>query len=154
MPRRAGFTLLEVLIVTAVIAAILAIVIPVVQTAFHKMRVHQAQADISTLELALEGYKSKYGKYPDENPADRVPVDALEDDGGDPSTPFMKFSDKRLVSNVFIDPWNTPYYYQSPGAHQTGFVDIVSAGPDRQMDASNWSDSDNDDNIDNWSQKR
>jgi general secretion pathway protein G len=144
--KEQGFTLMELLVVVAVIAIILAILLPVSQTAFQKAGIHQAQSDISKVELALEGYKSKYGVYPSANPPERVPMDALDE--------FMKFPEKRVVGNDFNDPWGMPYYYESPGTHQTGFVDIVSAGPDQEMVSSNWSDDKNDDNIDNWSQKR
>ena len=150
-----GFTLIELLVVIAIIAVLLAILLPVAQTAFEKAGIHQAQSDISKIELAVEGYKSKYGKYPDASPPERVPIiRLLDEEEGDPPTPFMKFPEKRVAGNDFNDPWGMPYYYESPGTHQTGFVDIVSAGPDHEMVSSDWSDDKNDDNIDNWSQKR
>ena len=144
-----GFTLIELLVVIAIILAILGIVLPVANNSYEKMRVHQTQADIAKLEVALEGYKSKYGDYPPASPASRVPVSALGE--------FMTFPTKRVIASVFYDPWNIPYRYSKPGTNHTNFVDMTSAGPDRQIDDTNWQTSlagVNADNIDNWSQKR
>lgn len=141
--------MIELLVAVMIIAILLAILLPVAHTALQKMRIHQVQADIVSVEAALEGYKSQYGKYPSPNPTDRIPVTDL--------SPFMKFPTKRVLSSVFYDPWYIPYRYAMPGGQQPGFADIASAGPDRQINDTNWKTSSagvNADNIDNWSQKR
>ena len=145
--RKKAFTLTEMLFVMAIIAIVISIIIPVAQTAVNKSRIHQAQTDIASIEMALEGYKAKYGVYPDASPANRVPVASLSE--------FMKFPSKRVISNEFYDPWNLPYRYSKPGANQKDFVDIASAGPDRNIDDGSWMTSaagNNADNINNWSQ--
>ena len=144
-----GFTLTEVLVVIAIIGVVLALVIPVAKGSFEKARVNQSQVDIVAVEAALEGYKTKYGYYPDASPVNRIPVTAL--------TEFMTFPSERLVSNEFYDPWNISYRYSKPGTNNTSFTDIASAGPDRLINDGNWMTSNsgnNADNIDNWSQKR
>lgn len=143
-----GFTLMEFLVVLSIVAVMVAIIVPVAQTSFEKMRIHQTQADIAKLEIAIEAYKSQNGKYPDPSPAESIPVIAL--------SPYMKFPEKRVISNVFYDPWSQPFYYDSSGTNHADFVDISSAGPDREIDG-NWQTSAtgiNADNIDNWSRKR
>lgn len=148
MHPRCGFTMTELLLVVAVIAVILAITLPAAQTAFVKMRINKTQVDIVNVEAALEGYYSKNGRYPSASPANRVPVSALSE--------FMRFPKKQLISNVFYDPWKSPYYYAMPGTNHEDFADISSAGPDGQINANWQTDSTgvNADNIDNWSQKR
>lgn len=154
--RVTGFTLIEILTVVLILAVIIGIALPVAQTAFEKMRISQARSDIAGVELALEGYKTQHGEYPNASPAERVPVDDLDE--------FMKFPAKRVIANVFYDPWNVPYRYSEPGLNHPSFADIASAGPDRQINGS-WQTDDNlygaadagdvnDDNLDNWSEKR
>lgn len=149
--HESGFTLLEMLSVVVIIAVVIAIILPVAKTSFEKMRIHQAQADIAALESALEGYKSAAGTYPIADPAYRVPVKDLK--------LYMKFPPKRVIvqgsNEIFYDPWNIPYRYAFPGFNNTDFADIASGGPDRAIN-DNWQASlvGNEDNIDNWSQKR
>lgn len=148
--RKSSFTLTELLFVIAIIAVLVALIVPVAQTAFEKMRIHQTEADISSLEVALESYKSKYGVYPDASPAQRVPVGSCLDE-------FMKFPAKRVRSNIFYDSWNNAYRYSKPGTNQTDFVDIASAGPDGLINDANWmtnASGDNADNLTNWSKNR
>jgi general secretion pathway protein G len=144
-----GFTLTEVLVVVAIIGVVLALAIPVAKGSFEKARVNQSQVDIAAVEAALEGFKTKYGYYPDASPASRIPVTALSE--------FMTFPSERVISNEFYDPWNNPYRYSEPGTNNTSFADISSAGPDRLINDGNWMTSNsgnNADNVDNWSQKR
>ncbi|MBI1883517.1 MAG: type II secretion system protein GspG [Chlamydiae bacterium] len=155
-----AFTVIELLVVVMIIAVILGILLPVGKTAFEKMRIHEAQTDLAKLELALEGYQAKYGEYPNSYAAsgftELVPVSQLLE--------FMAFPGKRVISNIFYDPWNIPYYYAEPGLNHPDFVDMASAGPDRLINA-NWKldeniygasdpSDENDDNINNWSRKR
>jgi len=150
-----AFTLTEVLMVLAIIGIVLALVIPVAKGSFEKARVNQAQADIAAIEAALEGFKTKYGYYPDANPASRIPL--VADVNGHALTEFMTFPSERVISNQFYDPWNIAYRYSEPGTNNTSFADIASAGPDRLINDVNWMTSNsgnNADNVDNWSQKR
>ena len=75
-PRRRGFTLLELLIVIGLIAALAAIILPAVQGAFSRGRDAEAAQQFRDLQTALDSFKAKYGEYPPsnimlfENPAD------------------------------------------------------------------------------------
>src|SRR5579859_3208117 len=59
-----AFTLIELLTVIAVIAVIAALIFPVANTVKRQAFLHNAQAQMSQLETALENYKSAYGFYP------------------------------------------------------------------------------------------
>src|SRR5579859_3086348 len=59
-----AFTLIELLTVIAVIAVIAALIFPVANTVKRQAFIHNAQAQMSQLETALENYKSAYGFYP------------------------------------------------------------------------------------------
>jgi prepilin-type N-terminal cleavage/methylation domain-containing protein len=59
-----GFTLLELLVSVAIIGILSAIVIGNFTAAGAKGRDADRQADLKMLQVAIESYKSKYGRYP------------------------------------------------------------------------------------------
>jgi prepilin-type N-terminal cleavage/methylation domain-containing protein len=59
-----AFTLIELLTVIAVIAVIAALILPVGSAVRRQAFIHNAQAQMSQLQTALERYKSAYGFYP------------------------------------------------------------------------------------------
>ncbi|MGH7993611.1 MAG: type II secretion system protein [Limisphaerales bacterium] len=65
---RPAFTLIELLTVIAVIAVIAALILPVGSAVRRHAFIHNAQAQMSQLETALESYKSAYGFYPPASP--------------------------------------------------------------------------------------
>jgi prepilin-type N-terminal cleavage/methylation domain-containing protein len=62
-----AFTLIELLTVIAVIAVIAALILPVGSAVRRQAFIHNAQAQMSQLQTALEQYKSAYGFYPPDN---------------------------------------------------------------------------------------
>ena len=62
--RRDGFTLVEMLVVVAIIGILAAILVPVVLIARRTAKETQINLTISQLDQALETYKQKYGDYP------------------------------------------------------------------------------------------
>lgn len=63
--RSAGFTLIEALIVVALIGTLLMIVIPPVFGHTEKMRVKQAKADILEIHVDIAGYMVDHNRPPD-----------------------------------------------------------------------------------------
>ncbi len=61
---RQGFTLIEMLIVIAIIGLLSGIIIASANSARQKSRIAQAQTDLAQIHLALEAYQSEYGRYP------------------------------------------------------------------------------------------
>ena len=64
MSRTKAFTLIELLIVVAIIAILAAIAVPNFLEAQTRSKVTRAKADIRTLATALESYAIDYNKYP------------------------------------------------------------------------------------------
>lgn len=59
-----AFTLIEVLVVIAIIAALAALILPVAGAVKRKAYIQTAQSEMSQVETALERYHSAYGFYP------------------------------------------------------------------------------------------
>lgn len=67
-PRQAGgFTLIELIIVIAVIGILMALILPAISNAQKTARVAAVVTDIKSLENGLSNFKAKYGFYPPSN---------------------------------------------------------------------------------------
>src|SRR5262245_32274713 len=62
--REAGFSLIEVLVVTAVIAILMSVCITSLQNAFDRARQRATMSDMRTISKALEIYRADTGHYP------------------------------------------------------------------------------------------
>ena len=63
-PQRAAFTLVEMLVVIAIIAILASILIPVVGRAKTKAKVAAARVEMAGLELAIKSYQKDYNRWP------------------------------------------------------------------------------------------
>jgi len=117
----AGFTLIELMIVMAIIALLAAFVGPRFLGKKEQAEVQAARAQIEMFGTALDAYRLDVGRYPTtEEGLDaliRKPASADRWDG-----PYLR---KELIPT---DPWKKPYLYKSPGDH--GAYDILSYGAD------------------------
>ena len=59
-----GFTLIELLVVIVIVSILIALLIPVISGAVRTANSAAVSAQINTLSMALESFKSKYGDYP------------------------------------------------------------------------------------------
>lgn len=64
MNRTAGFTLMEMLIVVAILTMLAGILVPVLEDAASSGREARRAADLKSVQAALEGYKRANGVYP------------------------------------------------------------------------------------------
>jgi general secretion pathway protein G len=121
--RRAGVTLIEMLVVVTIIAAFLALVGPSIFGQSDKARVVAAKNQIANFELAITQYKLATGTFPTTEQglqALRVkPANVNQWDG-----PYLR-------KDIPPDPWGRPYVYKYPGDHGEE-PDIISYGADGQ----------------------
>jgi general secretion pathway protein G len=120
-----GFTLIEIMIVVAILALLAALVGPRLMGQFDKAKVDDAKVQIRNLESALKFYKMDNGNYPTteqglkalvEKPAvGQIPKSWRE--GG--------YLESRQLPQ---DPWKNDFVYLSPGEH--GDYDLYSLGAD------------------------
>lgn len=130
-----GFTLLELLVVVAIIGLLAGYVGPKYFGQLGKAEVKAARAQISALEKALDHYRLDTGHYPttEQGLAALVKKPASE----------PKWAGPYLQKDVPLDPWGRAYLYRSPGQH--GDFDLSSLGRDgkpggdgEDVDITNW----------------
>jgi general secretion pathway protein G len=133
--RRAGFTLMEILIVLAILAVIIALVLP-------NLLGQQREAMKKTAKLQVDAVEKALGLYAVGHESDfPASLDALiSNPGNDPkwTGPYLE------KGKVPVDPWGNPIQYAYPGSHQPGGdrPDVWSMGPDKTSntadDITNW----------------
>jgi len=119
--KSTGFTLVELLVVLAIIGLIAGLVGPQVIKHLGGARTDTAKLQIEDLSAALDLFYLEVGQYPSSNQG----LAALVDNPGGLSNwngPYLK---KRKVPK---DPWGNDYHYVYPG--QQGAYDIFSYGAD------------------------
>jgi general secretion pathway protein G len=118
-----GFTLIEILVVIAIIALIVSLVGPRVLNYLSESKVKAAKIQIQSFGSALDLFNLDTGRYPTSGEGLTALV---QSPGTIPAWngPYLKGG---VVPN---DPWGKAYVYRSPGEH--GAYDIMSYGSDGQ----------------------
>jgi general secretion pathway protein G len=117
-----GFTLVELLVVIVIIGLLATIVVVNVLPSGDRAKTVRAQADIATIEGALDTYRLQLDRYPTTAQglaALRTPPQGVEAARYQPGGYIKKLED---------DPWGRPYLYASPGQH--GEADVWTYGRD------------------------
>ncbi|MCS6985143.1 MAG: type II secretion system major pseudopilin GspG [Leptospiraceae bacterium] len=123
--RRRGFTLIEILIVIAVLGMLMTLLFVSLSDAGIDEKTAKLHflASKSKLEFALFEFKNRYGRYPTSDEGLRALI-----------TPPPGIDSKDFPSRGFIeekytlDPWKRPYEFRSDGAS----YEVVSLGADGQ----------------------
>ena len=112
-----GFTVIELLIVVAIILTVAAIAVPNLMAAMDEAKIARAVGDVHTIGIAVQEYDLLNGQYPD------------------------TLADTDFGST--LDPWGNPYQYVQPG--KSGPYDIICYGADGKeggsgadADITNW----------------
>jgi general secretion pathway protein G len=139
LPRSSGFTLIEVMVVIAILAILAALIVPKVMSRPDEARVVAAKQDIAALGQALKLYRLDTKRYPTTEQGLRALV-------AKPSQAPVPENWKQggYVERLPMDPWGKPYQFLNPGLH--GEIDVFSYGADGvpggegfDADIGNWS---------------
>lgn len=118
--RGGGFTLLEMLVVLALVAMLAAIVGPNVMSKLGSAKGKTAAVQISNLENALNMYKLDVGRYPSNSEGLQALVQRPGSAGG--------WDGPYIDGKLPDDPWGNPYRYSNPGPN--GGIEILTLGAD------------------------
>jgi prepilin-type N-terminal cleavage/methylation domain-containing protein len=66
--HESAFTLIELIVVIAIIGILAGLIIPVVGVVNARKQISTAQTQLKGIEAAIDGYKTKLGYYPPDNP--------------------------------------------------------------------------------------
>lgn len=111
LKNQKGMSLIEIMIVLGIIAAVMATVMNFVFSSGDKAKANQTKAEIKRMEGFVRMYKQEKGEYPTTDQG----LEAVADAG------FME--------EVPRDAWNNEFLYESPGSHGKKF-EICSDGAD------------------------
>jgi general secretion pathway protein G len=116
---QAGFSLIEIIIVTVLIGGIVAFAATKILGGGDRANVNLTKAQVQTLAQQVQSYQMDTGSLPN----------SLEDLVRQPGNvsgwlgPYTKES-------ALKDPWGTPYVYRLPGDNRA--FDLISLGADRK----------------------
>ena len=116
-----GFTLVEMLVVIAIIGLIMGLIGPRVLNYLSESKVKAAKIQMQSFASALDLFNLDAGRYPSSSEG----LDALVHRSPGVAAwngPYLK------GGNVPMDPWGHPYTYRAPGEHSA--FDIISLGAD------------------------
>jgi general secretion pathway protein G len=120
---RAGFTLIEIMVVIVILGLLAALVVPKLIGRTEEAKKTQSRVQIKHLQQALELFKLDNGFFPGTDQGLEALV-RVPDAGRIPKN----YRKGGYLDRVPKDPWGNLYVYVSPGTH--GDYDISSYGAD------------------------
>jgi general secretion pathway protein G len=128
--RASGYTLMEIMLVVAIIAVIAGGVIVKMTGALDVAKIQRTEQDINNLYSALKLYESRNYQMPDQSQGLEALISV-------PTTGTKPANWTKLMDSMPVDPWNSPYQYRNPGKKDPSGVDVFSFGPDRKEGPNN-----------------
>ena len=124
--RENGYTLVELLVVLAILGLLAAIATPQVIKYLNHARMSTAKTEVENFSSALDLFKLDVGRYPTTQEGLGALVTA--------PTGVAIWNGPYIKKNsTLTDPWGHPFNYRQPGQH--GEFDLYSFGPDAEESA-------------------
>lgn len=137
--RNAAFTLLEILVVLAIIGLLAGLAISNSDKIFGSSQVAVAKVFVrDSLKTSLVRYRIELGDYPSTAEGMAALLAAPANKADRWRGPYIDSPGNKVP----LDPWGEPYQYRYPGIHNKGSYDLYSKGPDKvdgtEDDIGNW----------------
>lgn len=133
---RAGFTLIEILLVVVIISALAAMVVPRLTGRSEKARESIARTDITAnVPTALKLYELDNGNFPSSAQGLNA---LLVKPSGEPIP--QNWNGPYIERKTILDPWGREYQYRYPSTHGTDYdlYSLGKAGKDDENVIANW----------------
>jgi len=133
--QRAGFTLIEILIVMIILGLLASLVGPKLFKKVGGAKQKTARAQIELLGTALDSYRLDVGSYPTTEQG----LEALREK----PQGVENWDGPYLPKDIPMDPWGNAYTYKCPGDHgdydlSSQGMDGKSGGEDEARDINSW----------------
>lgn len=122
VPKRSGFTLIEIMVVVVILGILAATVVPQFIGTTHDAKVSAAKSQVSEIESALERLAIHLDRYPSTDEGLKLLVEAPPGDSSKWRGPYLK--------QLRNDPWGNAYQYRAPGVRHANSFDLWSRGAD------------------------
>jgi general secretion pathway protein G len=127
LPRSAGFTLLEIMLVVSIIVILLGVAVSRLGNTTGIAKSVRIEADIQAIKSQLRTYEAMNGFLPTTEQGLQALVTKPDSDPAPQRwTQFFEQLPK--------DPYGSNYIYRNPGTKNPNGYDLFSAGPDRLAD--------------------
>ena len=126
--RRSGFTLIELIVVIAIIATLASVVGPSLFGNVGDAKVNAARSQLQIFALALDSYRLDNDQYPSTDQGLSA-LRALPLSGEPPKNwrgPYLR-------QGVPLDPWGRAYLFASPGIANPAGYDLYTLGRDGRV---------------------
>ncbi len=121
--KQRGFTLIEIMVVVAVIALLGAMIGPTLFRKVQQAEETRVAQDIRAIESALKFYRLDNYRYPNQNEGLNALIEAPAGSAERWNGPYL--------DSMPMDPWGKGYLYGYPSTHGKDF-DVFSFGADGQ----------------------
>ena len=133
-----GFTLLEILVVLAIIGLLVSLAVTNIDKIFGQSKETICRIFVQeSLKTPLTQYRIHLGDYPSTAEGLQALLTAPGDKSDRWRGPYIEAPSGKLP----VDPWGRPYQYRYPGTRNKGSYDLFSFGPDgveSEDDIGNW----------------
>lgn len=137
--RRRAFTLLEILVVLAIIGLLVGLVVSNTDKIFGQSQEAVAKIFVrDSMKTPLVRYRIDIGDYPATNEGLAALITAPGNAAEKWRGPYLESTGGKVPQ----DPWGQPYEYRYPGVKNAGGYDLYSKGPDKTAETA--------DDIGNW----
>lgn len=120
---RAGFTLMEIMLVVAIIAILAGLLISKQAGLLDIGKETAAQGNMNTIKTSLMAYTIKAGNYPSSEQGLKALVTR-------PESEPRPLAWKKILDEVPVDPWGREFIYLNPGIKKPDGFDLYSVGKD------------------------